>query len=132
LLAGFPLDLVFTGTLNSKNGDEPLQIVSSMYEFDFATFYEDTEKRQMSYRSRSNAEYRVEVIIHREPALIEVSKFRGEAPLWHATGATIDAAIALATSNGQATPIGGDQEEAENLSLTPSFSSRMSLHVTPH
>ncbi len=98
LLAGFPLDLIFSGTLKQENGDEPLQIVSSVYHFDFATFVQDPEKRQMTYRSRANSEFRVEVVIYRYKPAIEVSKFRGETQLWHATGATLDAAIAEATA----------------------------------
>jgi hypothetical protein len=131
LLAGFPLDLIFSGTLKQENGDEPLQIVSSVYHFDFATFVQDPEKRQLTYRSRTNSEYRVEVLIYRYKPVIEVSKFRGENQLWHATGATLDAAIAEATSTRKTSAAGSESDEAEPLSLTPSFATRFSLHVTP-
>jgi hypothetical protein len=131
MLAGFPLDLIFSGTLKQENGDEPLQIVSSVYHFDFATFAEDPEKRQMTYRSSANSEYRVEVVVYRYKQMIEVSKFRAETQLWRATGETLDAAIAEATSAPRASVENGG-DEAENLVLTPSFATRMSLHVTPH
>ena len=130
LLAGFPLDLVFSGTLQSKNGDEPLKVVSSVYHFDFATFSEDSDKRQMSYRSLANSEFRVDVAICRYQALVEVSKFHGEALLWSATGATLEVAIVEGTSGGKRAAAENGQDEAENLALTPSFGTRMSLNIT--
>ena len=77
LLAGFPLDLVFTGIRKPKNGGELVQIVSSVYKFELGTFRESPDKRQMTYRSSANSGYRVEVVIYRDKSVIEVSKFRG-------------------------------------------------------
>jgi hypothetical protein len=98
LLAGFPLNLMFTRKL--KNAEGPIQIVSSLYEFDFSTFRESPDKRQMTYRSPANSEYRVEVVIYREKSVIEVSKFRGRNLLWQADGTTFDGTMLHATMCG--------------------------------
>jgi hypothetical protein len=83
-----------------KNGEGSLQIVSSLYEFDLSTFRESRDKRQMTYRSPANCEYRVEVAIYREKLVIEVSKFRGGSLLWQADGTTFDGAMVQATMCG--------------------------------
>ena len=83
-----------------KNGEGPLQIVSSLYEFDFDTFRESPDKRQMTYCSPANSEYRVEVVIYREKSVIEVSKFRGRNLLWQADGTTFDGTMVQATMCG--------------------------------
>jgi hypothetical protein len=113
LLAGFSLDLVFTGTRKPKNGDESVQIVSSVYQFDLGTFREDPDKRQMTYCSPANSEYRVEVAIYREKSVIEVSKFRGRNLLWQADGTTFDGGML------QATMCGMEADELGDSSLTP-------------
>ena len=113
LLAGFPLDLVFTGIRKPKNGGESVQIVSSVYKFELGTFRESSDKRQMTYRSPANCEYRVEVLIHREKSVIEVSKFRGRNLLWQASGTTFDGAMV------QATMCGMEADELGDFSLTP-------------
>jgi hypothetical protein len=80
LLAGFPWNLMFIRIRKPKNGEGSLQIVSSLYEFDLSTFRESRDKRQMTYRSPANCEYRVEVAIYREKLVIEVSNFSGTQP----------------------------------------------------
>ena len=77
-LAGFPLNVMFSRIRKPKKAGEPLQIASSLYQFDLGTFREGPHKRQMTYRSPANSEYRVEVVIYREKSSIEVSKFRGQ------------------------------------------------------
>src|ERR1035437_4175290 len=47
LLAGFPLNLMFIRIRKPKNGEEPPQIVSSVYQFDLSTFRQDPDKREM-------------------------------------------------------------------------------------
>jgi hypothetical protein len=113
LLAGFPLNLMFIRIRKPKNGEGPLQIVSSLYEFDLGTFRESPDKRQMTYRSPANSEYRVEVAIYREKSVIEVSKFRGRKLLWQADGTTFDGAMV------QATMCGMEVDELGDSSLTP-------------
>jgi hypothetical protein len=100
LLAGFPLNLMFIRIRKPKNGEGPIQIVSSLYEFDFDTFRESPDKRQMTYCSPANSEYRVEVVIYREKSVIEVSKFRGRNLLWQADGTTFDGTMVQATMCG--------------------------------
>ena len=100
LLAGFLLNLMFIRIRKPKNGEGPLQIASSLYEFDFSTFRESPDKRQMTYRSHANSEYRVEVVIYREKSVIEVSKFRGRNLLWQADGTTFDGTMVQATMCG--------------------------------
>ena len=113
LLAGFPLNLMFIRIRKPKNGEGPLQIVSSLYEFDFDTFRESPDKRQMTYCSPANSEYRVEVVIYREKSVIEVSKFRGRNLLWQADGTTFDGAMV------QATMCGMEADERADYALPP-------------
>ena len=113
LLAGFPLNLMFIRIRKPKNGEGPLQIVSSLYEFDLSTFLEGPDKREMIYRSPANSEYRVEVVIYREKLVIEVSKFRGRNLLWQADGTTFDGAMV------QATMCGMEADEQADNSLLP-------------
>jgi hypothetical protein len=94
------LDLAFTGTRKPKSAEEPLQIVSSRYQFDLGSFGEDPDKRKLTYRSPSNNEYRVEIVINRDNSVIEVSKFRGQNLLLQVSGATFDGAMAHATMCG--------------------------------
>jgi hypothetical protein len=54
-LAGFPLNLMFIGTRKPKNGSEPSQMISSVYDFDLRTFSEDPSKQHMTSRSRANS-----------------------------------------------------------------------------
>jgi hypothetical protein len=113
LLAGFPLNLMFIRTRKRKNGEEPPQILSSVYQFDLTTLREDPDKREMTYRSPANSEYRVEVVLYREKSVIEVSKFRGPNLLWQASGTTFDGAMV------QATMCGMEVDELGDSSLTP-------------
>jgi hypothetical protein len=96
LLAGFPLNLMFIR--KPKNSEQ--QIFSSLYEFDLGTFRDSPDKRQMTYRSPANSEYRVEVVMYREKLVIEVSKFRGRNLLWQASGTTFGAAMVQAGDSG--------------------------------
>jgi hypothetical protein len=113
LLAGFPLNLMFIRIRKPKNGEEPLQIVSSLYEFELGTFRDSPDKREMIYRSPANSEYRVEVVIYREKSVIEVSKFRGRKLLWQVSGATFDGTMVHATMCGM------EVDELGDSSLTP-------------
>ncbi len=113
LLAGFPLNLMFIRIRKPKNGEGALQTVSSLYEFDFSTFRESPDKRQMTYRSPANSEYRVEVVIYKHRSQIETSKFRGQNLLWQADGTTFDGAMV------QATMMGMEADEREDFSLIP-------------
>jgi hypothetical protein len=71
------------------------------------------DKRQMTYHSPANSEYRVEVLIYRHCSLIETSKFRGQNLIWQASGATFDRAMA------QTTMCGMEADEHEDFALTP-------------
>src|ERR1700681_567705 len=113
LLAGFPLNLMFIRIRKPKNGEGPLQIVSSLYEFDLSTFRDSPDKRAIIYRSPANSEYRVEVVIYREKSVIEVSKFRGRNRLWQASGATFDGTMVHAKMCGM------EVDELGDSSLTP-------------
>ena len=113
LLAGFPLNLMFITIRKPKNGEGPLQIVSSRYEFDLSTFRESPDKRQMTYRSPANSEYRVQVVSDRKTSVIEVSKFRGRNLLWQASATTFDGAMLHATMCGM------EADELADSSLTP-------------
>ena len=107
LLAGFPVNLVFTKICQPRNTNEPPQFDASCYQFDPCTFHENAEKRQMSYHSRANPEFSVEVVIPKRSSEIVVSKFRGEIQLWVASGASFDGAMLQATLMGMA----GDEVE---------------------
>ena len=61
----------------------------------------------MSYHSRANPEFSVEVAIPKRSSEIVVSKFRGEIQLWVASGASFDGAMLQATLMGMA----GDEVE---------------------
>ena len=113
LLAGFPLNLMFIRIRKPKNGEGPIQSDSSLYEFDLSTFRESPDKRQMTYRSPANSEYRVEVVIYREKSVIEVSKFRRRKLLWQASGATFEGTMVHATMCGM------EADELGDSSLTP-------------
>jgi hypothetical protein len=67
----------------------------------------------LTYRSPSNGDYRVEIVIYKHCSLIETSKFHGRNLLWQASGATFDGAMA------QARTIGMEADELEDFSLTP-------------
>ena len=113
LLAGFPLNLMFIGTRKPKNGKGPIQSVSSLYEFDLSTFRESSDKRQMTYRSPANSEYRVEVVIYRKKSVTVVSKFRGRNLLRQASGTSFDKTMLHATMGGL------EADELGDSPLTP-------------
>jgi len=98
LLAGFPLNVSFTG-LQSHIRQRPRLVVAS-YWFDPTTYREDGDVRAMSYRPNPPTAYRVELIYWKKKGQWEGRKYRANQPLLTANGSELQRFIVQLTQCG--------------------------------
>jgi hypothetical protein len=65
-------------------------MVAACYWFDPRTYQEDEATKRMTYVSRTNNGYCVEVTINKETGLIESHKYKRQKLIWQARGDTFD------------------------------------------
>ncbi len=97
-LAGFPLNLMFTGIRKQRAG--PPHIIAACYWFDPGTYLEDEEVRQMTYFSRTDYGYHVEVVINKKSGMIKTSKYKAKRLISQGNGKSFDQAMIHATLCG--------------------------------
>ena len=110
-LAGFPLNIMFTGLRKQQNGTQ--QFISACYWFDPGTYPEDEVKRQMRYVNRTGTRYHVEIIIDKRSGMIETSKYKGESLISQGNGKSFDQAIIHATLCGLEPDEGNEIPQSE-------------------
>ncbi len=112
-LAGFPLNIVFTGRRPSDEAAQPY-LVAACYWFDFRTYEEDEELREMCYYPNEESPYCLRVSVRKDTGVWETFKYRDEELVCSASGATFEAAMM------QTTIIGLQPDEPESdPSYTP-------------
>jgi hypothetical protein len=97
-LAGFPLNIMFTGIRKQQGGTS--HVVAACYWFDPGTYQENEEKRQMTYVSRTDYGYHVEVVINKKSGVIESRKYKGQRLISQSRGDSFDLAMINATLCG--------------------------------
>jgi len=78
LLAGFPLNVCYTGLSEQSTNCQCPALVVASYWFDPATYREDKEVRAMSYRANPPSAYHVELIYWKKKQQWDGSKYRDD------------------------------------------------------
>jgi hypothetical protein len=94
-LAGFPLNIMFT-RIRKQPGGTP-HTIAACYWFDPGTYQEDEATRRMTYASRTDCSYHVEVIINKQAGFIESRKYKGKKLISQSHGDSFDQAMVHAT-----------------------------------
>jgi hypothetical protein len=110
-LAGFPLNIMFTGI--RKQPDGSTRFVAACYWFDPGTYQEDEATKQMTYVSRTDNRYRVEVIINKRSGAIESRKYKGQKLIFQSRGDSFEQAMIHATL------CGAEPDEGQDISGQP-------------
>ena len=97
-LAGFPLNIMFTG-IRKQSGGTP-HIIAACYWFDPGTYQEDEATKRMTYLSRTDYGYHVEVTINKKSGAIESRKYKGKKLVSQSSGKSFDLAMIHATLCG--------------------------------
>ena len=97
-LAGFPLNIMFTAIRKQRAG--PPHIIAACYWFDPGTYQENEEERQMTYVSRTDYGYHVEVVINKQSGAIESRKYKGQKLISQSHGDSFKQAMIHATLCG--------------------------------
>lgn len=106
-LAGFPLDIMFTGIRQEPDGNT--RMVAACYWFDPGTYREDKKKRQLTYVSRKKGRYHLRVTFKRT-GVIKTRKYKGTKLVCCAHGDSFEMAIIHATI------VGMELDETEDIS----------------
>jgi hypothetical protein len=91
LLAGFPLELVYSGRPLQANGH--LKPRRSRYCLDVGSFLEDGAKTEIRYRSVQPSEYFIVVTWQKAEKRWQTEKFRGTQMIARATGGAFEQAM---------------------------------------
>ena len=94
-LAGFPVNIVYAARIEGAG------LAYATYVFDPGTFAEGDHSRQMRYRSSSESDFSVLVVLHRE-GKIETFKYRGSELICEACGPDFRTAMIHTTLGGLA------------------------------
>ena len=100
LLAGFPLNIVYTFVPRESKYSEMLAIITACYEPDLATFRETKKTRTMMYRNSEGGIYRVRVVLNRASGRLETFKYKGEKLVACASGLNFESAMVQTTLVG--------------------------------
>lgn len=93
LLAGFPLELVYSSEGLSGNNKGTSTVRKARYLLDLGTFFEDQARKQMHYFPRLPSEYYVIVKWDKAAQIWTTDKFRGDRLVVKATGRTFKQAM---------------------------------------
>lgn len=85
-LAGFPINVAFSGLRSGRAGDATPLIVTSVYWFDPSTYIEDTDSRSMKYFAHDPSPFRVELKYSKVDERWEGRKFENDEELIRAYG----------------------------------------------
>lgn len=110
-LAGFPLNIMFTGIRKQQGGTS--HIVAACYWFDPGTYQEDEVTKHMTYVSRTDSGYHVTVTINKQSGAIESRKYKGQKLIFQSRGDSFDQAMIHATLCGL------EPDEGQDLSGQP-------------
>jgi hypothetical protein len=97
-LAGFPLNIMFTGI--RKQGGGRSHMIAACYWFEPGSYQENEEERQMTYVSRTDYGYLVKVIINKQSGAIESRKYKGQKLISQSHGDSFTQAMIHATLCG--------------------------------
>lgn len=97
-LAGFPLNIMFTGIRKQRGGRS--RMIAACYWFDPGTYQEDEATKRMTYLSRTDYGYHVEVTINKQSGAIESRKYKGQKLISQSHGDSFDRAMIHATLCG--------------------------------
>jgi hypothetical protein len=98
-LAGFPLNLMYTG-LRDVDGQDQARPAAACYWFDPGTYREDELWREMLYLPREESPYYVRVTVRKDTGAWDTCKYRGEALICAASGPNYEIAMLHATLAG--------------------------------
>jgi hypothetical protein len=97
-LAWFPITVCFTGL--SANSEHGYQIVTSCYNFDPSTYFENDDVRTMAYFTDPRSNYSVELVYQKEQCKWEGRKLRDGRVLVTASGPELRQFIIQLTMRG--------------------------------
>jgi hypothetical protein len=106
-LAGFPLNLLYTG-VRASEGDMAPRPTASCYWFDPGTYREDAQVREMLYFPREASPYYVRVTVRQDTGEWATYKYRGDMLICSASGPDFRTAML------QTTMIGREADEPES------------------
>jgi hypothetical protein len=98
-LAGFPLNLVYSGQRAAHAGEAP-HVAAACYWFDPGTYREDELIREMLYRPNGESPYSVRVTVRKDTGVWETFKLCGDQLLYVAHGPNFDTAMFQTTLVG--------------------------------
>jgi hypothetical protein len=98
-LAGFPLNIVYTGLRNSEGQDQP-RPAAACYWLDPGTYREDEQRREMLYVPREASPYSVRVTVRKDTGTWETRKYRGQELVCAASGPNFKTAMLHTTLAG--------------------------------
>ncbi len=113
-LAGFPLNLVYTG-LRDSDGQDPPRPVGACYIFAADTYREDEQRREMLYVSLDGSPYHVRIAVRKDTGAWEIDKYRGPELVCAASGPNFKIAMFHATLAG----LEPDEPESHFVKLSP-------------
>ena len=97
-LAGFPLNIMFTGIRKQRAGTP--RTIAACYWFDPGTYQEDEATKRMTYVSRTDCGYHVEVTINKQTGFIATRKYKGRKLISQSHGDSFKQAMIHATLCG--------------------------------
>ena len=100
LLAGFPLNIVYTFVPRESKHSEILAIIIARYEPDLVTFRETKKTRELTYFNREGGTYFVRVVLDRASGRLETLKYKGEKLVACASGMNFESAMVHTTLAG--------------------------------
>jgi hypothetical protein len=98
-LAGFPLNLVYSGQRTAHAGEAP-HVAAACYWFDPGTYREDEVIREMWYRPHEDSPYAIRVTVRKDTGEWDTFKYSGEELLYVAHGADFRSAMLQTTLVG--------------------------------
>ena len=110
VLAGFPVNLAYAAI---RDADGSPAVVVCTYSFDPGTYAEDADHREMWYHPRHPSPYRVCVAYDKRDARWQTTKYRGDAVVAVAEGASFEVAMMQAMMAGLIADEAVDDSEAE-------------------
>jgi hypothetical protein len=100
LLAGFPLNIVYTFVPRESKYSEMLAIITASYEPDLATFRETKKTRELTYFNREGGTYSVRAVLDRASGRLETFKYKGKKLIANASGRDFESVMAHTTLVG--------------------------------
>ena len=114
-LTGFPLNIMFNGIRKQRAGTP--HMIAACYWFHLRTYQEDEATKRMTYVSRPDCGYHVEVTINKQTGFIATRKYKGRKLISQSHGDSFKQAMIHATLCGVERMKGQTFQSSLNLQL---------------